>query len=336
MPKLQTLKIISVLIMALAIFCTYNWTRTKVAVRDLLYLTRPIWDGHQGRPFNTLPHYYTNGLNSTHLCELHGWQRRAQKVQVIDTIIFSIELDLLEIRLKQLWPFVDHFIVLEADRGFTGRPKPLYLNRSLDRFSWAKDKLRYHSYGGLTALMPGEGPWKNEAQMRDILNDIVAKYARNGDAIICSDVDEIPSRQTVRLLKDTDDSWRAHIDIYDHEFNYRHGRLSDTQLADSGWHCSFCFRHISDFVFKMTSYSHNDRVIDEKVLDKNEIQKKICNGEDVYDMYPEVYSFKEMVLKFGAIPESKTMTNLPKHLIQNPGKFIFLLPNGCIREDFNQ
>jgi beta-1,4-mannosyl-glycoprotein beta-1,4-N-acetylglucosaminyltransferase len=204
------------------------------------------------------PNYYTNGLNSTHLCELHGWQRRAQEVQVIDTIIFSIELDLLEIRLKELWPFVDHFIVLEADRGFTGRPKPLYLNRSLDRFSWAKDKLRYHSYGGLTALMPGEGPFKNEAHMRGIMNGIVAKYARNGDAIICSDVDEIPSRQTVRLLKEcigfanhmhlqlnmyfysfvyffsTDDSWRAHIDIYDHEFSYRHGRLSDTLLADSG------------------------------------------------------------------------------------------------------
>jgi len=86
----------------------------------------------------------------------------------------------------------------------------------------------------------------------------------------------------------------------------------------------------------MTSYSHNDRVVDKKLLDKNEIQKKICNGEDIYDMYPEVYSFKEMVLKFGAIPKSKTMTNLPKHLVQNPEKFTFLLPNGCIREDFNQ
>ena len=84
----------------------------------------------------------------------------------------------------------------------------------------------------------------------------------------------------------------------------------------------------------MTSYSHNDRVVDQKVLLKEEIQRKVCSGQDVYDMYPEVYSFREMALKFGPIPKSKTMTNLPKHLIQNPQKFAFLLPNGCVREDY--
>ncbi|CAG2115453.1 unnamed protein product [Medioppia subpectinata] len=196
--------------------------------------------------------------------------------------------------------------------------------------------------------------------MRGYLDQVVSKYAKTGDIIICSDVDEIPSEETVQLLRDctgfsnnmhlqlnmylysfeyfysTDDSWRAHISIYDNNFHYRHGRLSDHLLADAGWHCSFCFRNISDFIFKMTSYSHNDRVMDEKLLLKEEIQKKICNGEDVYDMYPEVYSFRELVLKFGAIPKSKTMTNLPKHLMRNPTKFAFLLPNGCVREDYNQ
>ncbi len=83
----------------------------------------------------------------------------------------------------------------------------------------------------------------------------------------------------------------------------------------------------------MTSYSHNDRVTHEKLLDKKEIQRKICNGEDVFDMYPEAYSFKQLVLKMGAIPKSTSMMNLPKYLIENTKKFSFLLPNGCIRED---
>ena len=86
----------------------------------------------------------------------------------------------------------------------------------------------------------------------------------------------------------------------------------------------------------MTSYSHNDRVTHQKLLDKKEIQRKICNGDDVYDMYPEVYTFKEMFLKFGSIPKSKSMTNLPKHLLENPEKFAFLLPNGCVREDYDK
>lgn len=85
----------------------------------------------------------------------------------------------------------------------------------------------------------------------------------------------------------------------------------------------------------MTSYSHNDRVTHRKLLEKNQIQQKICYGDDIYDMYPEVYTFKEMVIKFGSIPKSKSMTNLPDYLIQNSKRFGFLLPNGCIREDFN-
>jgi len=184
---------------------------------------------------------------------------------VIDAIIFSIELDLLEIRLKELWPFVDHFIVLEADRTFTGRQKPLYLNDSLHQFLWAKDKLRYHFYEGLQELEAGEDPFKNEGKMRKFLNKIVSKYARNGDVIICSDVDEMPSRQTAQLIKectgyptnmnlmlrmylysfefflvDDQESRSAHITLYnDTHFQYTHGRHSDYLLADSGIYYSY-------------------------------------------------------------------------------------------------
>lgn len=84
----------------------------------------------------------------------------------------------------------------------------------------------------------------------------------------------------------------------------------------------------------MTSYSHNDRVSHQKLLEKSQIQRKICDGDDIFDMFPEVYTFKEMFLKFGSIPKSKSMTNLPDYLIQNAKRFAFLLPNGCIREDF--
>jgi beta-1,4-mannosyl-glycoprotein beta-1,4-N-acetylglucosaminyltransferase len=83
----------------------------------------------------------------------------------------------------------------------------------------------------------------------------------------------------------------------------------------------------------MTSYSHNDRVTHNSLLDKKEIQRKICEGKDVFDMYPEVYTFKELVLKIGSIPKSTLMTNLPKYLIENYKKFSYLLPNGCLRED---
>ena len=197
-------------------------------------------------------------MNASQLCELHNWKRRIKSVQVIDAVIFSVELDLLEIRIKELWPFVDHFIVLEADKTFTGKQKTLLLKENLERFSWAQQKLRYESYEGLEALPPGETPFKNENQMRVQMGNIITRYAKKDDIIICSDVDEIPSAQTIQLLKgcdgfpnnmhlqlkmyfysfeffySDDDSWRSHISIYDTYFGYRHGRLTDYLLADSG------------------------------------------------------------------------------------------------------
>ncbi|XP_054154218.1 beta-1,4-mannosyl-glycoprotein 4-beta-N-acetylglucosaminyltransferase-like [Oppia nitens] len=307
-----------------------------------------------------IAHYSSVDMNSSQLCSIHNWKKRSKEVKVIDAFIFSIELDLLEIRLNELWPYVDLFVVLESNKTFTGKSKRLYLRENMNRFLWAKDKLRYHSYNGLVDLKSGENPFFNENKMRLHMNVVIANYAKSGDIIIVSDVDEIPTPQAVHLVKQctgfpqsmhlqlntylysfefffsTDDSWRAHIQVYDYSFAYSHGRISDYMLADSGWHCSFCFRYLSDFIFKMTSYSHNDRVLDRKLLNINEIQRKICTGDDLYDMYPEVYTFREMIAKFGSIPKSKSMTRLPKHVIENREKFVFLLPDGCLREVYHQ
>ncbi|CAG8809860.1 18174_t:CDS:1, partial [Racocetra fulgida] len=113
---------------------------------------------------------------------------------------------------------------------------------------------------------------------------------------------------------------------------YHHGRLSDDILSDAGWHCTFCFRYISDFKFKMTSYSHNDRVTNQDLLDDNAIQDKICEGKNIFGMFPEAYSFKDLISKLGNIPKSNSLVGLPKYLLENNDKFPFLLPGGCIRE----
>ena len=86
-------------------------------------------------------------------------------------------------------------------------------------------------------------------------------------------------------------SWRASVKTWNPAgpgyTGYSHGRQSDVILADSGWHCSWCFKYIEDFQFKMRSYSHYDRVTrPEKQLEPAEIQHKICEGKDVFDMYP--------------------------------------------------
>lgn len=175
-------------------------------------------------------------------------------------MIFSVELDLLEIRLKELWDQVDRFIVLEADRTFTGKSKELLLKENIERFDWAKDKLTIKSFTGLRELSSHESPFVNENRMRLEMTTIIDNSGvQPGDLIIVSDVDEIPSSKTIELFKRCtgypmtvhlelktyvtsfefyfapDDSWRAHVQVYSSGFYYSHGRQSDVILPNSGF-----------------------------------------------------------------------------------------------------
>ena len=75
---------------------------------------------------------------------------------------------------------------------------------------------------------------------------------------------------------------------------YRHSKSTETILADSGWHCSYCFRTIPEYVIKMKGFSHADRIggrID--LLDPKRIQETICRGKDIFGMLPEAYSVRD-------------------------------------------
>lgn len=46
-----------------------------------------------------VPHYYTEDLPLSHICKLHGWTLRETPRRIFDAVIFSNEVDLLEIRM---------------------------------------------------------------------------------------------------------------------------------------------------------------------------------------------------------------------------------------------
>ena len=54
--------------------------------------------------------------------------------RVFDCFTFFNELDVLEIRLAELDPLVDHFVIVEATRTFTAKPKPLYFADNRKRY----------------------------------------------------------------------------------------------------------------------------------------------------------------------------------------------------------
>lgn len=46
-----------------------------------------------------IPHYYAEELSISQMCKLHGWTVREKPRRVFDAVIFSNEVDLLEIRM---------------------------------------------------------------------------------------------------------------------------------------------------------------------------------------------------------------------------------------------
>ncbi|KAI9474097.1 MAG: beta-1,4-N-acetylglucosaminyltransferase-like protein [Benjaminiella poitrasii] len=338
-----------------SLLCLFTLRPTLIV--DLGYYTRPIWDKNPNE-FQVIPHYYAEDVPLDDLCRLHDWQPKTDTTaRVYDAIIFSVELDILEIRIRELWEVVDVFVILESNATFTGKPKPLTFNAHKDRFAFASSKIR-HVTVDQYPLPSNEGPFFNEGQMRDAMNEaLVEAGVQTGDLVIMSDVDEIVRAQTLRVLKscegvpeklhlqlksylysfefylDLSSSWRAHVVKYvPGKTFYTHGQISEYILSDAGWHCSFCFRTIEEFQFKMTSYSHSDRLRYPELLYPDRIQQIICSGEDIFDMPPEAYSYKDMISKLGAIESLKSAVGLPSSLLKHAEQFKFLLPGGCIRD----
>ncbi|PKA61982.1 beta-1,4-mannosyl-glycoprotein beta-1,4-N-acetylglucosaminyltransferase [Apostasia shenzhenica] len=316
-------------------------------------LLRPLWDSPP-RPFIPLHHFHADNVSIPVLCRLHGWSPRSSPRRVLDAVLFSNELDLLEIRFHSLLPFVDLFLLLESNSTFTGFPKPLVFLENIRRFDFAADKIVYGSFTPLPDPQSPPTSFRMESIQRSAVNSLLRQSAAAGDLVIMADADEIPSPHTVQLLRWCDgvppvihlelkhylysfefpvdfSSWRATANLYRPGMAYRHSRRSDFILADSGWHCSFCFRKIDDFVFKMSAYSHADRVRRRSFLDHGRIQRIICEGGDLFDMLPEEYSFRDLIKKMGPILKSASAVHLPQFLIENADRFMFLLPGGCLR-----
>uniref|UniRef100_A0ACD5XNN5 Uncharacterized protein n=2 Tax=Avena sativa TaxID=4498 RepID=A0ACD5XNN5_AVESA len=326
--------------------------------QSITYFLRPLWDTPP-KPFTRLPHYYAPNTSMAELCKLHGWRGLPSPRRVFDAVLFNNELDILEIRYRELFPHVHKFVILEANATFTGIPKPLTFSQNLQRFEFARSKIVYDRLpiGGRLELDHRQQPFDVEASHRRALNALLRRSGIAAvDVLIMADADEIPSPETVQLLRWCDgvppvmhlelenymysfefpvdySSWRATAHLFTERTGYRHSRQSDLILADAGWHCSFCFREIGEFAFKMKAYSHADRVRRESFLDPARIQRVICSGDDLFDMLPEEYTFRELFNKMGPIPSSASAVHLPSYLIKNADRFRFLLPGGCLRSE---
>jgi len=242
MPTRRLLLFVPLLfIFALTLLYGYQY---QYQIRNTLsYASRPLWDHDEG-PSKVVPHFYSEGLRmDSHTCNLHGWQKRRDedKVKVLDAVLMSTELDLLEIRLNELDPVVDFFLIVESNATFTGLPKDTYFKKNSARFDRFRDKIIYslyvssfsqliviieHVFDSIPGypLSGGRVAWEVEAHTRSIMTVMLDQHMKTLPTpmkylVVMSDLDEIPSVQTIQLLKACDFGDSIHLQL--RNFLYR-------------------------------------------------------------------------------------------------------------------
>lgn len=108
--------------------------------------------------------------------------------------MFYNEVDVLEIRLAELDPVVDIFVLVEATSTHMGRPRELIFPQyERTRFAAWRDKIRYIPID----FPPGMGDWERENYQREQAG-LGLIGLEPDDLVIISDLDEILSAETVR------------------------------------------------------------------------------------------------------------------------------------------
>ena len=259
---------------------------------------------------------------------------------IIDCFPFFNELDLLEIRLNELYDVVDVFVLSEATLTFTGKYKPLYFDENKDRFKKFEDKI-YHviidNYDGMNTASTRS--MDREQKQRGIDAMIKKCKPTKYDMIILSDCDEIGKAEKV-LEASTGDwevaatmemplfyyymncrgvgrpsSWRNPRFLRGRDkIHYNSTRKGESNKIywDSGWHFSF-LGGLEEIKHKMDSWTH-DELNKPPFNTPEHISEKMRTGEDLFNRKRYQFEFVN------------DLSYLPKYVLDNMdrfGKYIF-------------
>ena len=120
-------------------------------------------------------------------------------MKVYDCFTFYNEFELLELRLKSLWNVVDYFVLVEADKTLTNKPKPFYFAESMKDFKEFLPKIR-HIPLNVNVDYKGVGDWQIEfGQRNGIMYGL--SDAEPDDLIFISDLDEFPAPDILQRIE---------------------------------------------------------------------------------------------------------------------------------------
>lgn len=137
---------------------------------------------------------------------------------IYDCFLYYDEDMLLDIRLNTLSAVVDRFVIVESTHTFTGLPKPL--NFDSKKFDAFKDKIIYIIYDE-KPIFKEDGhvdAGVNEERTRNAIMRGL-KSASDSDLVIISDIDEIPSPDSILKVDSSRLCTTMIMNFYNYQFN---------------------------------------------------------------------------------------------------------------------
>lgn len=159
------------------------------------------------------------------ICGEHGFSPFDRPRKVFDLVLFSTELDWLEIRLHTHAPYVDYFVIVESPTTFSNKPKPLHLKENWERYKEFHHQIIYR-----VVHDPIVSPraWDHEDYLRNALLYEVfpslvetPQAAQKKDVLIVSDMDELIKPGALLLLRHCDFPERLTLRTYFYYYSFQ-------------------------------------------------------------------------------------------------------------------
>jgi beta-1,4-mannosyl-glycoprotein beta-1,4-N-acetylglucosaminyltransferase len=243
-----------------------------------------------------------------------------------DCFTFYNELDLLEIRLNVLGPYVDYFILGECEETFSGKPKPLYYNENKERFAKWQHKIIHFKNDKIETEDPFERAGIQKDSLRNLLYHLDLK---EDDLVYFGDLDEIWKPQDIKddkvynlrqlnysyyLNSRSSEEWVGTVvgkwgTIKTDTFN--HWRANHDKVLDNGgWH----FTNMGgeeQILKKLDAYDHQEANVP---YVREGLKFRMDTGLD--------YLGRDKDWKGEPFTFWKDETELPKYLLDNKEKYV--------------
>jgi len=136
---------------------------------------------------------------------------------LIDAFTFYNELDLLEIRLNELYDVVDKFIIVEANKTQSLIAKPFNFETNIDRYKKFLDKIVYIKVEDCPSN--DKNLWTMENFQRNcVMRGLDQIGINENDLIMISDMDEIPRASSIKTCLNHPEISQLPVYVLDNDF----------------------------------------------------------------------------------------------------------------------